>query len=36
MDIFLKLMLDQFLLYRPYDYKIVLESNKKIFTYSPL
>jgi hypothetical protein len=35
-DIFSKLVLDQFLLYRSYDYKIVLESNKKELTYSPL
>jgi hypothetical protein len=35
-DIFLKLALDQFLLYRSYDHKIVLESDKKELTYSPL
>jgi hypothetical protein len=28
-NIFLKLILDQFLFYRLYDYKIVLESDKK-------
>jgi hypothetical protein len=35
-DIFSKLILDQFLLYRSYDYKIVLESDKKELTYSLL
>jgi hypothetical protein len=35
-DIFLKLTLDQFLLYQLYDYKIILESDKKELTYSPL
>jgi hypothetical protein len=34
-NIFSKLTLDQFLLYRPYDHKIVLELNKKELTYSP-
>jgi hypothetical protein len=36
MDIFSKLILDQFLLYRPYDYKIILELDEKEFIYSPL
>jgi hypothetical protein len=36
MDIFLKFALDQFLPYRPYDHKIILESNKKELTYNPL
>jgi hypothetical protein len=36
MDIFSKLVLDQFLLYRPYDYKIILELDKKKFIYSLL
>jgi hypothetical protein len=35
-DIFSKLMSDQFLLYRPYDYKIILESDKKELIYSLL
>jgi hypothetical protein len=30
-DIFLKLVLDQFLLYRLYDYKIIVESYKKTY-----
>jgi hypothetical protein len=36
MDILLKLILNQFLLYRSYDYKIILESDKKELIYSPL
>jgi hypothetical protein len=35
-DVFLKLALDQFLLYRLYDHKIVLELNEKKFIYSLL
>jgi hypothetical protein len=35
-NIFSKLVLDQFLLYRSYDHKIILELNKKKLTYSPL
>jgi hypothetical protein len=35
-DIFLKLVLDQLLLYRSYDYKIVFESDKKELIYSLL
>jgi hypothetical protein len=35
-DIFSKHILNQLLLYRPYDYKIVPESDKKELTYSPL
>jgi hypothetical protein len=36
MDIFLKLVLDQFLLYRLYDHRIILESDENKLTYSPL
>jgi hypothetical protein len=35
-DIFSKLILDQLLLYRSYDYKIILESDKKEPIYSLL
>jgi hypothetical protein len=35
-NIFSKIVLDKFLLYRPYDYKIALESDKKELIYIPL
>jgi hypothetical protein len=35
-NIFSKLILDQFLLYRLYDHKIILESDKKKLTYNLL